>query len=283
VTAGSGHTVHCPLGLVFGLRIDTGDGHDLIVNRLGGVGDGVSRFVTINAGAGNDTVIDDSSNANLDGGPGNDALTPGFGRDVVVGGTGVDGANYSDHNVPVTVKLDGLGFDGANQEFDDVTNDVENLSGTFHGDVLIGNASNNWLYGGGGNDILRGDGGNDLIQGGAGNDTVDGGLGTDTATYIDHGGNVRVTLRSGLCAGHINLECDSVLLGTVENVIGGSGSDQLYGDDGPNVLLGGSGNDELVGFGGNDTLIGEGGPSDRASGGLGVDSCQAEFVSLSCP
>lgn len=169
----NGHRVSCLASQVFGLRVDTGDGNDTVNNRIGDIADGRSRFTTILAGAGNDTVRDGPTNANIDAGPGNDAVTPGFGSDVVIGGTGVDVANYSDHNLPVTVKLDGLGFDGANQEFDDIANDVENLAATFFADVLIGNDADNQLSGGGGDDILRGGAGTDTANGGAGVDTCE--------------------------------------------------------------------------------------------------------------
>ncbi|MEL6979362.1 MAG: cadherin domain-containing protein [Pseudomonadota bacterium] len=66
----------------------------------------------------------------------------------------------------------------------------------------------------------------------------------------------------------------------IENVIGGSGDDNLTGDDGVNRLEGGAGNDTLRGNGGNDTLLGgagddrilAGGGDETLDGGAGVDT-----------
>ncbi|OKH48167.1 hypothetical protein NIES30_11020 [Phormidium tenue NIES-30] len=45
----------------------------------------------------------------------------------------------------------------------------------------------------------------------------------------------------------------------IDNAIGGSGNDYIYGNQINNVLGGGSGNDYIYGYGGNDTLYGEAG------------------------
>ena len=42
----------------------------------------------------------------------------------------------------------------------------------------------------------------------------------------------------------------------IENAIGGSGNDTIYGNDVDNVLRGGAGNDVINGFGGNDAMLG---------------------------
>ena len=56
----------------------------------------------------------------------------------------------------------------------------------------------------------------------------------------------------------------------IENVIGGSGNDELTGDDRANQLTGGFGNDILDGGAGNDTLNGGAG-NDTLDGGAGDD------------
>ena len=56
-----------------------------------------------------------------------------------------------------------------------------------------------------------------------------------------------------------------------ENVNGGAGNDELYGDNGTNVLQGNGGDDKLVGRDGNDTLAGGLG-NDLLIGGVGDDS-----------
>lgn len=63
----------------------------------------------------------------------------------------------------------------------------------------------------------------------------------------------------------------SIAYGTViENAVGGSGWDTIYGNSADNVLTGGSGNDSLYGDDGNDTLYGGDG-TDVLSGGNGRD------------
>ena len=57
---------------------------------------------------------------------------------------------------------------------------------------------------------------------------------------------------------------------TIEDAIGGSGSDTIIGNDAPNLLDSGSGNDSLYGEAGNDTLRGGSG-NDQLDGGSGSD------------
>lgn len=54
----------------------------------------------------------------------------------------------------------------------------------------------------------------------------------------------------------------------IENVIGGSGNDEIWGNGAANVLIGNAGNDLLVGLGGKDRL--EGGPGDDQLYGDGI-------------
>ncbi|MCW1430171.1 beta strand repeat-containing protein [Novosphingobium sp. JCM 18896] len=63
--------------------------------------------------------------------------------------------------------------------FDDVIDladyaGVNNATGNFGNDTLIGTSAENTLYGGTGNDVLLGKGGNDTLYGGDGNDTLNG-------------------------------------------------------------------------------------------------------------
>src|SRR5205807_448341 len=90
--------------------------------------------------------------------------------------------------------LDCTPDDGMAGEGDCVGDDVENVIGSSHDDVLVGNDPDplfsgsplvepsgiNHLMGGPGNDVLNGDDGNDSLDGGAGNDALNGGPGDDT-------------------------------------------------------------------------------------------------------
>ena len=128
------------------------------------------------------------------GGKGNDTLSGGAGNDVLEGGSGIDWAVYTD---AVVVNLDqetqntfGAGID--------TLRDIENLSGSIHGDALggdngrnelKGNGGDDWLFGRAGNDTLRGGAGDDMIAGNAGSDALFGGSGNDTFIFEDGWGN----------------------------------------------------------------------------------------------
>jgi hypothetical protein len=127
-------------------------------------------------------------------------------------------------------------------------------------------------FGDAGDDSVQGGPGFDQLDGGTGDDTLDpysfgdvvtGGPGFDTVRYSGHTETVIVTLddvaNDGRRAttGHIadgnNIRSD------VEQVIGGSGDDELEGNAGANSLRGGDGADVLTGSGGADTFAGDAG------------------------
>jgi len=56
----------------------------------------------------------------------------------------------------------------------------------------------------------------------------------------------------------------------IENAVGGTGNDLIYGNNWGNALNGWSGNDEIIGWGGDDTVFGDLG-NDRCLGGSGND------------
>src|SRR5262245_34364569 len=124
-------------------------------------------------------------------------------------------------------------------------------------DVIVGNA---------GKDTIFGLGGDDMIKGGGGADYIDGGAGVDTATYEDSNAGVQVSLQAGKGSGG-TAEGDTLV--NIENLVGSSHDDWLFGDAGDNKLEGGAGNDILKGAGGHDTLIGGAGDDVLNSNGLG--------------
>ena len=184
----------------------------------------------------------------------------------------------------------------------DVISGVENLAGSIHADVLVGdeapnavngNLGDDTIAGAGGDDHLRGIKGNDTINGDAGNDTIsalegddrvnggpgddylfgsvgagafDGGDGADTVDYMSATAAVVVDLTVGTAVGPFT---DTLV--AVENVRGSGFADTLTGNAGDNVLIGGGGLDELIGGDGNDTL-GGGTRADALDGGNGVDT-----------
>jgi hemolysin type calcium-binding protein len=143
----------------------------------------------------------------LDGGGGDDRFlldgqqtgSGALGRDLVIGGAGVDTVTYAARfgvgapgQVGVQVTLDGEANDGdpsidppdstAPGEGDDVGTDVENVTGTRREDTLIGN------------------GGRNVLEGGEGSDTLTGAAGVDTLIAREPpsaGGGLRDTLSCG--------------------------------------------------------------------------------------
>ncbi len=120
-------------------------------------------------------------------------------------------------------------------------------------------------------DVLIGNGGNDTFVGSAGQDALNGGQGMgDTVSYANATNPVYVNLQGQIAYG---TDIDSDRLISIENIIGGSGNDAIYGNVFGNVLTGGAGNDQLFGAAGNDTfIIGDG--DNTISGGTGDDTAE---------
>ncbi|GAA4990537.1 hypothetical protein [Kineococcus glutinatus] len=111
------------------------------------------------------------------------------GADSISGGAGDrDAVSYVGRPRGVVVDLDGAqGDDGEPGERDSIGADVERLSGTRFGDVLVGNASINEIEGLEGVDHLHGLGLGDSLRGGDGADVVVGGDGDDSITLNTDG------------------------------------------------------------------------------------------------
>ena len=188
---------------------------------------------------------------------GNDFLFGGEGADKLFGGDGIDTAIYSDSPYGVTVDLQtGKGQFGTAQG--DQLYSIENVTGSWWGDHLIGNANDN---------VLSGLGGNDDLEGGAGADTLDGGWGVDRAIYSDSPAGVMVSLLWGSASGG-DAEGDKLI--SIESLYGSEYDDGLFGDNGANSLQGYLGDDVLLGYGDNDFLEGSDG-YDALWGGFGND------------
>jgi Ca2+-binding RTX toxin-like protein len=146
------------------------------------------------------------------------------------------------------------------------------LYGENDDDQLIGGSGNDALFGGAGNDILlpgtRGPEGN-----GNHNQSVDGGDGIDTISFEDLTTAIEVNLNVG-SARELSLPLSAPrlvdVITNVENAVGGSGNDSLFGNSLANDLTGGAGNDIIYGLDGHDRLFGDAG-NDRLFGGNGSD------------
>jgi len=90
------------------------------------------------------------------------------------------------------------------------------------------------------------------IWDGAGNDTIDlSGYSTNNTLYLTSG-NFSST-------GYMTNNLVIAYGATIENAVGGSGADTIFGNDADNYIQGGNGNDTIHGSLGNDTLDGENG------------------------
>jgi Ca2+-binding RTX toxin-like protein len=194
---------------------------------------------------------------------GDDILEGRGGGDDFLGGDGNDTVYYDLSNAGVTVDLRlGIGVDGDAQG--DSFVDIENLLGSPFDDTLIGDDKAN---------VLAGEGANDILIGREGPDTLIGGANIDTADYSQSAQSIDARLDLGQGFGLGDSQGD--LFFEIENVIGSSYGDSLYGDGNANRLQGGVGHDHLQGGDGADIL--DGGDDidtaryDLSSGGVFVD------------
>ena len=217
-----------------------------LINSVDGVTSGADFIFAL---GGDDTIF---------GLGGDDTIKGGGGADTINGGSGRDTANYFDSGAAVIVSLtSGLGFGGTAQG--DSLTSIEDLLGSTHGDLLIGNAGMN---------LLRGNAGDDVLKGGGGADHLDGGAGIDTASYATSSEGVFIALDLRAAGGG---DATGDELYAIENVSGSVHDDELWGDGVANVLSGNDGHDTLLGFIGADTLYGGDG-NDTLDGGTGIDT-----------
>ncbi len=261
------------------------------------IGDGNANVLTggggsdlIQSGAGNDTILQNRL----------------FGEDTVDGGSGIDTIDYSglqlDDGAITGISADLFAksvtkYQNGGAFGRDSISNVEMLVGTRYSDVMSADSNANLLSGGGGDDCLNGRAGNDTLIGGLGTDQVsgengddlivqdsfegddnlDGGAGIDTADYsrsAQAGDNIKVRLASfSVEKFHADNLAQSIghdVIVDVENIIGGSGDDDIAGNQMSNALAGGAGQDSLSGADGRDTLSGGTG-DDVLSGGAASD------------
>ena len=138
---------------------------------------------------------------------------------------------------------------------------TDNYQGTGNGsnNLIVGNNGDNRLDGGDGNDKILGGNGDDTLIGGLGNDSLEGGNGSDTADYSDQAQAITVRLGTGIATGQ-GIGRDT--LKSIENILSGSGNDEITC-----ALSGG-----VVDAGGGDDLIIFGTLRDVVTGGEGIDT-----------
>ncbi len=186
--------------------------------------------------------------------------------------TDVDTLDFSNSSAAVGVRLDTTAIQQVAPNLSVKLSSAtlfEDLIGGAGDDSLTGNSTANRIHGQAGNDSIGGAAGNDLLEGGAGDDIYV--LTTATTAEVDHlveamdGGIDQISfvgvvadlsLNLGLTntqTVHVNRSLTLNDASTFENVVGGSGNDQLTGNALGNLLDGGFGNDTLTGGLGDDT------------------------------
>ena len=261
----------------------------------------------ITGGAGDDTINGMGGDDEIDGGTGNDLITGGPGADMIKGGTDVGGDDmdtiaYGYSPMGVNINLRSGNASGGDAEGDELGDDIENVQGSMHDDMLSGDRGDNMLWGRDGNDDLFGDKGEDDLFGGMGDDNLDGGDGDDTleggygadtltggedddtASYAGSVMGVTVRLHSSTAMGgdakgdvwgdtvtvdYMLPDEDGMMQDFMEtvpdivNLTGSGNADILAGDSRGNTIKGGGGNDKIYG--------GPGGGDDTLMGDRGDD------------
>lgn len=163
------------------------------------------------------------------------------------------------------------------------------IDGSNGNDTLAGGPGNDTIRGGGGNDVCQGNDGNDIVDGGLGADDMGGGGGRDTLDYsyrtnpvtvglgvlpddgeFGEGDNARTDFENVLGgSGNDQLSTSS---GRAVRLFGGLGNDTLIGGSGADYFEGGSGRDSMVGSAGNDFFASQDGEIDTIIGGSGTDT-----------
>jgi Ca2+-binding RTX toxin-like protein len=136
---------------------------------------------------GNDTIKGNALANNLQGGNGNDTFISVVDnvRDVLIGGAGIDTADYSAYTTALTVTIGANAVvtgSGTTATLSDTINTIEGFIGGSGNDTITGSTAVDYLSGGAGNDTINGAAGNDVLNGGEGSDIVTGGAGKDTLT-----------------------------------------------------------------------------------------------------
>ncbi len=267
-----------PVGVTINLETGSATGGDAS-------GDTLNSIENLIGSSFSDTLIGNQFDNHLTGNDGVDLLVGGSGDDTISGGAagdhidGGDGAHdtaiYFTSDAGVAVSLANDTASGGHATGDELDN-IENLDGSLHDDVLQGDDGNNRLGGHHGEDVLLGEGGNDTLLGGNLGDLLNGGDGVDTADYTASLDAVFVSLLHGEASGG---EAEGDTLISIENLAGSAYCDVLEGDHGNNRLSGRDGNDTLIGNDGNDRLIGGDG-ADHLDGGAG-DRDAADYSAAS--
>ena len=186
--------------------------------------DKISGIEGVIGGLGNDTLIGDDFNNNIDGNKGSDIMIGGLGNDKY----------YVDSLTDIVIEDQNEGSDTVISSTSYVLPDnVERLefTGSFSSSA-VGNGLDN------------------IIVGNAGSNFINGRDGIDTVSFEKSNKAISVSLVSGIATGD-----GTDTLKNVENIVGSIFNDFLNGDARSNVINGSSGADSMDGAGGSDIYI----------------------------
>ena len=192
------------------------------------------------------------------------------GNDTLTGGAGTDTADYSQDdnwggNGPIIVNFTANPQEGvAAGHVQDGFGDTDTLTSV---EVVVGTSHGDDFFGGAGAETFRGMDGHDYFVASGGNDTLDGGNDVDmfdaSATSVGMKVNLSSVTQGAGANSIVAGTASSSTIGTdslsnIEEVMGSSGADTIYGTDNPgngwydNGFWGLAGNDSIVGLGGFD-------------------------------
>ena len=243
----------------------TGDEFDSIENVEGSAFDdwlfGSNGVNVLVGGDGDDTLKGFAANDTIEGGDGNDYIDGGTWRDDMTGGLG-DDIYIVDHADDDVIEAGGQGNDtvrvstswmmssGASIETLETTDAngtaAINLTGSFHGNNIIGNDGNNVINGSLGVDSMTGRGGDDTyFVYDVGNSVIEAaGQGTNS---------VLTSINYTLGANVENLETTNAGGASDLLLTGNALANQITGNNGDNTLNGGVGVDTMTGHAGSDS------------------------------
>lgn len=230
----------------------------------------------IQALGGDDIIYGLGGNDAIDAGAGDDWIQGGGGSDTIDGGLGIDTLDFSDIAGSVRVRATDYATSttgkGTAEAYDASGNlvatdsfaGIENIIGSSGNDYISLSGANSSIWGGTGDDSLSGGEGNDKLFGGTGDDLLyvgggtdllDGGDGIDTVVFASGWSGLVVDLQAGTIS-FVGYPGADTLVG-IENVRGGSGNKQIFGDAAANIVQGSTGSDLIDGRGGDDVLVGD--------------------------
>ena len=253
------------------------------VNVTSGDNDIVKNVENVIGTSGDDIIIANAAENELQGGAGADTLSGNDGVDVIYGYNKGQSETVTEYDTVsysyLTSKAVTLDLQAGTASIDANDNDtlisIENAIGGASNDNITGSSDINSLEGGAGDDTFVSSASNDFIFGG----NVSGGTHTDlqtTGDTVDYSNsintnnnvvvNLNTTANDGnvYSNGQVRLDSDDSSVYTdrlygIENVSATSNDDTLTGNSLANTLIGNDGNDTLQGLAGADRLEGNAG------------------------